>query len=202
MSGREKSTPGIQIELDGKLRRLDLSPGATDGAWLATLDGDPIEIDARLIQPGVLSLIVQGDSFRCVLDEGPLETAIQTGGQRILVLIEDPRSLTTQRRKAGASSGQQVIKAPMPGRIVRLLVQPGDGGRRAPRRRCHRSDEDAERTEGPADWKSRGDQDRSRRDRSRGRSSIADRVSPHQALMQILLMLDGGRRRVRLRRLG
>jgi biotin carboxyl carrier protein len=126
MSATTKSTPGIQIEVDGKLRRLDLFRSATDDGWVGTLDGDPIQVDARLIQPGILSLIVQGHSFRCVLDEGPLETAIQTSAQRFLISIEDPRSLTAQRRKASTSGGQQVIKAPMPGKIVRLLVQPGD----------------------------------------------------------------------------
>jgi biotin carboxyl carrier protein len=126
MSGIDRSTPGLQIEIDGTLRRVDLSRSASDDAWSGTLDGNPIEIDARLTQPGILSLIVQGHSFRCVLDEGPIETAIQTGGQRFLFSVDDPRSLTARRRKPGASAGQQVIKAPMPGRIIRLLVQPGD----------------------------------------------------------------------------
>jgi biotin carboxyl carrier protein len=126
MSPTEAAAPGIEIEIDGRLRRLDLTRNTTGDRWLGTLDGERIEIDARLIQPGVLSLIVQGHSFRCVLDEGPIETAIHTGGQRFVVSIEDPRSLTAKRRKGGASSGRQVIKAPMPGRIVRLLVQAGD----------------------------------------------------------------------------
>ncbi len=126
MNATEKSQAGIQIVIDGKLRRLELSRSATDDGWLGTLDGNPIEIDARLVQPGILSLIVQGQAYRCILDEGPVETAIQTGGQRYLVSIEDPRSPTARRRKGGASGGQQVIKAPMPGRIIRLLVQPGD----------------------------------------------------------------------------
>jgi biotin carboxyl carrier protein len=126
MSAAERPATGIQIEIDGRLRHLDLSRSTTSDQWLGTLDGDPIEIDAHLAQPGVLSLIVQGQSFRCVLDEGPVETAIQTGGQRFLFAVEDPRSLTARRRKGGASGGQQVIKAPMPGRIIRLLVQPGD----------------------------------------------------------------------------
>jgi biotin carboxyl carrier protein len=120
------ASSGIQIEIDGKLRRLDLSQNAANGVWVGTLDGEHIEIDARLLQPGILSLIVQGHAYRCVLDEGPVETAIQIGGQRYLLSIEDPRSLTARNRKAGASGGLQVVKAPMPGRIVRLLVAPGD----------------------------------------------------------------------------
>ena len=127
-AGKPLAAPasGIQIEIDGKLRRLNLIRNATDGGWAATLDGDVIDVDARLVQPGILSLIIQGHSFRCVLDQGPLETAIQIAGQRYLLSIEDPRSLTARRRRAGGSGGLQVIKAPMPGRIVRLLAAAGD----------------------------------------------------------------------------
>jgi acetyl/propionyl-CoA carboxylase alpha subunit len=120
------SSAGISIEIDGKLRRLDLTRNPGDNSWTAILDGEPIGVDVCRVQPGILSLIVSGRTFRCVLDEGPLETAIQIGGQRYLFSIEDPRSLTSRRRKAGASAGQQVIKAPMPGRIVRVLVAPGE----------------------------------------------------------------------------
>jgi biotin carboxyl carrier protein len=120
------ASAGIQVEIDGQPRRLDLSRNAADGGWNGTLDGESIEIDARLVQPGILSLIVQGHAYRCVLDEGAVETAIQIGGQRYLVSVEDPRSLTARRRKGGASDGVQVIKSPMPGRIIRLLVEVGD----------------------------------------------------------------------------
>jgi biotin carboxyl carrier protein len=120
------SAAGIQIEINGGLRRLDLSQSPKDGEWRGTLDGEPFEIDARLVQPGILSLIVHGRAYRCVLDEGPIETAIQIFGERYLVSLEDPRSLAARRRKTGASGGLQIIKAPMPGRIVRLLAAVGD----------------------------------------------------------------------------
>jgi biotin carboxyl carrier protein len=129
VTGAKPSTTasaGIQIEIDGQPRRLDLSRNTTDGGWNGTLDGERIEIDARLVQPGILSLIVHGHAYRCVLDEGPVETAVQIGGQRYLVSVEDPRSPTARRRKGAASGGLQVIKSPMPGRIIRLLVEAGD----------------------------------------------------------------------------
>jgi len=112
MSDSQNATAGLQIEVDGKLHRLDLSRSATGEGWLGRLDGNPVEVDARLTQPGVLSLIVQGNSYRCVLDEGPVETAIHTGGQRLLITIDDPRSLTAQRRKQGASGGSRSSKLP------------------------------------------------------------------------------------------
>ncbi len=130
MNGGDARSSGapaaIQMEIDGKSCRLELSRNGNEGTWIAILDGERMPVDARLTQPGVLSLVVHGHAFRCVLDEGPVETAIQIGGQRYLLTIDDPRSLTARRRKAGAAGGIQVIKAPMPGRIVRLLVAPGD----------------------------------------------------------------------------
>lgn len=120
------SPTAIQTEIDGRVCRLELSRNGDTDTWVAALDGEPIEIDARLVQPGVFSLIVQGHAYRCVLDEGPIETAIQISGQRYLLSIDDPRSLTARRRRASASGGLQVIKAPMPGKIVRLLAGAGD----------------------------------------------------------------------------
>jgi biotin carboxyl carrier protein len=120
------SPAAIQLEIEGRVCRLELSRNGDTDTWVAALDGQPVEIDARLVQPGVLSLIVQGHAYRCVLDEGPVETAIQISGQRYLLTIDDPRSLTARRRRASASGGLQVIKAPMPGKIVRLLAGTGD----------------------------------------------------------------------------
>lgn len=125
-AARASGAAGIQIEIDGKLRRLDLTLNADDDSWVAALDGLAVKVDAELVQPGILSLIIAGHAFRCVLDEGPTETAIQVSGERHIFSVEDPRSLTARRRKSGTAGGQQVIKAPMPGRIVRLLVVQGE----------------------------------------------------------------------------
>ena len=45
----------------------------------------------------------------------------------------------------GAAHGEQKVVAPMPGRVVRVLVAPGDDVERAPAGRGRRSDEDGER---------------------------------------------------------
>jgi biotin carboxyl carrier protein len=40
--------------------------------------------------------------------------------------VQDPRSLRTRRATAGTEAGPQKLTAPMPGKIVRILVAPGD----------------------------------------------------------------------------
>jgi biotin carboxyl carrier protein len=117
----------LQIELDGSLRPIELTRGETDGAYLASLDGEPaVEIDARMLQPGVLSLRIAGKSYRCVLEESPEGTAIHLQGKRLPYRVDDPRSLKSRRSRQGGADGPQSVTAPMPGRVVRVLANVGD----------------------------------------------------------------------------
>ena len=116
----------IHVEIDGRLRRIELSAGEDTGEYRATLDGDPIHLNAQLLQPGVLSLLIENRSHRCILDPHSAEPAVQVEGHSFPYRIEDPRSLSSRRARSAVSGGAQLIKAPMPGRVVRLMVERGD----------------------------------------------------------------------------
>ena len=36
--------------------------------WSVVVDGRVVAVDLRVLQPGVMSLVVEGRQFRCVLD--------------------------------------------------------------------------------------------------------------------------------------
>jgi biotin carboxyl carrier protein len=113
----------IWIEIGGRQRRVEVPEEALEGGVATfTLDGRPIEADARLVQPGVLSLLVGGRQFRCVLDGD----AVVIGGKRVEFAMADPRSLAAQRGANAGGGGARAVKAPMPGRVVRVLVAAGD----------------------------------------------------------------------------
>ncbi|TCK71711.1 acetyl-CoA carboxylase biotin carboxyl carrier protein subunit [Acidipila rosea] len=115
----------IELEIDGRLRKLDLHP-QDNGSYTVELDGRSFAVDAHLLRPGILSLLIEGRAFRCVLEHGPAEPAIHLETTRIIYRIEDPRSLKSRRAHLGAADGPRPIKAPMPGRVVRLLAAAGD----------------------------------------------------------------------------
>jgi biotin carboxyl carrier protein len=72
--------------------------------------------------PGVFSILIEGRSYQAtILAPG----TIQVNNQIFDVEIFDPRELRA-RSSAGASHGRQNIAAPMPGKVVRLLVSVGD----------------------------------------------------------------------------
>ncbi len=121
------------VEIDGHARQVEIDradtdnaePGSSQGLWRICLDGEQVDADAHLLRPGVLSLLIAGHAYRIVLDADPSAPALHIGPQRIPYRIEDPRSLRSRRRHAG-TEGPVSLKASMPGRIVRVLVQKGD----------------------------------------------------------------------------
>lgn len=72
--------------------------------------------------PGVSSILIEGRSYQAtVLAPG----TIQVNNRIFEVEIFDPRELRG-RSSAGASHGRQNIAAPMPGKVVRVLVSAGE----------------------------------------------------------------------------
>ena len=100
------------------------------GKFKILLAGEAFVLDAHLLQPGVLSLLIGGKSYRCILDGSAAgaeaEQAVLVNGSRLDFRVEDPRSLGGRRGAAAAADGPKAVKAPMPGRVVRSLVAVGD----------------------------------------------------------------------------
>jgi acetyl/propionyl-CoA carboxylase alpha subunit len=110
----------IWLEVGGKKLRVELPPGT--GLMECSIDGRTVSVDARMLEPGVLSLVMEGRQYRCVLDGD----GVVIGGRRYGFEVADPRSLQGRRGAGGGAEGPRPVKAPMPGRVVRLLVEAGD----------------------------------------------------------------------------
>ena len=112
----------IFLEIAGKKRRVELSASLSVRMMECSVDGRMLAVDVRFLEPGVMSLVVDGRQFRCILDGD----AVVINGRRYGFEVEDPRSLQGRRGVGGGAQGPRPVKAPMPGRVVRLLVEVGD----------------------------------------------------------------------------
>jgi biotin carboxyl carrier protein len=113
----------VWVEISGKRYQVELPTEAAAGGALETaVDGTSYAADVRMVEPGVLSLIVDGWQYRAILDGD----ALLIGGRRYPFAIDDPRSLRSRHGGADGAAGPRSIKAPMPGRVVRVLVAVGD----------------------------------------------------------------------------
>jgi biotin carboxyl carrier protein len=93
-------------------------------------DGEPVrrlQVDAVLTEPGVLSLLLEGKSYEVKRETlaGRPGVIIVIGARRYPVELRDPRSLRGRQAGTAETDGPRTILAPMPGKIVRLLVAEG-----------------------------------------------------------------------------
>ena len=111
------------VTIDGKHYRLDLN--RADGAWSCRLDGRDFDVDAILARPDVLSLRIGNQAYEVKSERVANDLYLWVGSRRFAVEVRDPRSLRG-RSRAGDDHGPRKIVAPMPGKVVRLLVGEGD----------------------------------------------------------------------------
>ena len=101
--------------------RLEVS--GKDGLYRVTLDGRVLECDVREVDGTFLSLLVDGRSYEVALEgRGGRYTALVRGDVVPLELAEATRGMAAPRK---GPSGPVNVMAPMPGRLVRILVTEG-----------------------------------------------------------------------------
>ncbi|MFN7132303.1 MAG: biotin/lipoyl-containing protein [Myxococcales bacterium] len=98
-----------------------------NGRFRVTWRGATHEIDALALPHGAVSFLSDGASHSVEFEESEDAIAVLVRGQVVKVDIADERKL--RMRAAGGKfsvEGKQTIVAPMPGKVVRVLVKPGD----------------------------------------------------------------------------
>jgi biotin carboxyl carrier protein len=112
------------ILIDGTSHRLELNQA--EGGWHCRLDGEEVHVDAVLARPNVISLIIDGVAYEVKRELTPTDTHIWVKSARFAAEVRDPRSLRSRRGKGTGTEGPQKLVAPMPGKIVRVLANPGE----------------------------------------------------------------------------
>jgi len=111
-----------EVSIDGRTYRLDLEQ--VEGRWLCRLDGREIEVDAVLARPNVLSLRIGNQAYEVKCERVASDVHIWVGSRRFAPEVRDPRSLRSRVRDID-EHGPKKLTAPMPGKVVRILLAQG-----------------------------------------------------------------------------
>jgi biotin carboxyl carrier protein len=99
--------------------------------WQVLIDGNVVDIDSEHldavteVESGVYSVMLGGDSFEVRLVPAAPGLVAEINGKRYPVEVRDPRNARRNLRNA-LGSGRQNVAAPMPGKVIRVLVKEGD----------------------------------------------------------------------------
>ena len=115
-----------EVRIAGKTHIVELE--RRTGGWQARIEGESgIVADVAEISPNVFSALLSGRSHEVyVTPSSGGQLQLQTGGFEFTAEVADPRSWRGRRHCGAEAEGRQHITAPMPGKVVRLLVTAGD----------------------------------------------------------------------------
>jgi biotin carboxyl carrier protein len=112
-----------EVMLADKTYRVELTQ--VSERWKCLLDGCELPVDVVYGPTGVLSLLLGGKSYAVKQEIMGSETNVIVGHERFTVSVRDPRSFRSRHRAGVNEQGVMKIKAPMPGKVVRVLAGVG-----------------------------------------------------------------------------
>jgi biotin carboxyl carrier protein len=114
------------VIIDGTTHRVELTK--RESRWLCKVDDAMMEVDAAFTARDVLSILLGGKAYEIKRERSLSgEIHVIVGSDRYAAEVQDPRSLKTRRARAGTEEGPQKLTAPMPGKIVRVLLPEKSG---------------------------------------------------------------------------
>lgn len=115
----------LQITISGIFRTVELSRNGS--RWQISLDGVALEADAVEVVPNTFSVLLNGESHEVrVAPQSDGTVRLHTANTEYLAEVQDPRAWRSRRHGALEAEGRQQLAAPMPGKVIRILVKEGE----------------------------------------------------------------------------
>jgi len=89
------------------------------------VNGEPRDVDFLNLGGSLYSVITQNQSLEVVIDDETDKIEVLMGGRLYETQVLDERALLMAQRRGGLGGGSGEVHAPMPGLIVKVVVQEG-----------------------------------------------------------------------------
>lgn len=123
----------LQFEIGEQTYRIELQREGNTHDHRVSVDGRVHVVEAVRVTPTTWSLLIRTDngaprSVDAVVAPRPGNGSVDVhiGGHRIPVELRTGLGRRTRDTSGARASGPQRVTAPMPGKVLRLLVKPGD----------------------------------------------------------------------------
>jgi biotin carboxyl carrier protein len=116
-----------ELEIEGSVRSVEIvnADVAMNGSICAHVDGREVEADVAQIARDIFSILLQGRPIEVRIEPAANGLVAHVGDRQFHMRIADPREWRRGRAGAAELEGRQHVTAPMPGKIVSVLVAAG-----------------------------------------------------------------------------
>ena len=117
-----------EINLEHRTAKIGLLNRA-GSKMLIEVDDKKYDLDIVMVEPGVYSILYNGDSYNVELieDGSAKRYMVNTFARSFTAEIIDAETKYQQSRKLGSGAeGDNDVSSPMPGKIIQIPVKPGD----------------------------------------------------------------------------
>jgi biotin carboxyl carrier protein len=115
----------LLANVGGVTHTVELDDGNGTGLIRVKVDEREYLLDATNPSPGVYSLVVHGKVYNALVWQRRGRREVQVGHWSTSVEVVPAQGQRPSAKPAAALGGRQEITAPMSGRVVQVLVQPG-----------------------------------------------------------------------------
>ncbi len=116
-----------ELRVDGQPRWFEIQPAGA-ACFRVKTGQRSFLADVVRIAPGLFSILIEGRSFqiRVCPAANPGDWLVRCAGRDYRICVKDPRAWRAGGGSALEAAGPQRVLAPMPGRVVRVLVSAGE----------------------------------------------------------------------------
>ena len=118
-----EETVKFEAQLDGDVIPVEVT--GSDGRYRVEIGGEILQVDARPTGGGGWSLLLGRASTAADVSEEEGCFVVHVDGEAYTIRVEEETRYIIRTRGGAAAAGGQVLKAPMPGRVVLVEVMVG-----------------------------------------------------------------------------
>jgi biotin carboxyl carrier protein len=128
---RLESPVKFEAEVGGETIAIEVT--GQDGHYRVAIGSEITDVDARQAAEGIWSLVIGTVSHVVDVSERDGVSVVEVDGETYRIRVEEETRYIIRTRGGKAATGGQVLRAPMPGKVVHVGVEvgqevkPGDG---------------------------------------------------------------------------